>query len=81
MTKDVVTTTPDTALGEAARIFVQRKIGCLPVVGPDGTLLGLVTETDLISAAFLDDEGAEEARRTIDVTPSANLSDWIGEDG
>lgn len=77
MAKDVVTVHPDTPLAEAARILVERKIGCLPVVGPEGALLGLVTETDLLSAAFLDDEDAEETGRTIDMATSVNFSDWI----
>jgi len=54
MAKDVVTVTPDTELGEVARIFALRKIGCVPVVGARGELIGLVTETDLIAAAFLE---------------------------
>lgn len=54
MAKDVVTVMPDTELREVARIFVERKIGCVPVVGVRGELVGLVTETDLIAAAFLD---------------------------
>lgn len=53
MTREVVSIGPDTSLEDAARILVQRKIGCLPVVGPDGSLLGLVTETDLLESAFL----------------------------
>jgi CBS-domain-containing membrane protein len=57
MAKDVVTVTPDTELGEVARILVERKIGCVPVVGARGDLLGLVTETDLIAAAFLESRG------------------------
>jgi CBS domain-containing protein len=60
MAKDVVTVPPETPLADAARILIERKIGCLPVVGPAGALLGLVTETDLLSAAFLDDEDAQE---------------------
>jgi CBS domain-containing membrane protein len=54
MAKVVVTVTPDTELGEVARIFVERKIRCVPVVGARGELIGLVTETDLITAAFLE---------------------------
>jgi CBS domain-containing protein len=67
MTKDVVTGRPDTTLEEAARILVRNKIGCLPIVSPERTLLGLVSETDLISAAYLDEESPEEGR-TVDVT-------------
>jgi CBS domain-containing membrane protein len=77
MTKEVVTVGPDTTLEEAARMLVRRKIGCLPVVRPDGTMSGLVTETDLLSAAFLDGEGAEEEGRTTDVSTSSEFWDWI----
>ena len=54
MAKDVATVGPDARLGDVARIFVERKIGCAPVVAANGELLGLVTETDLIAAAFLE---------------------------
>jgi CBS domain-containing protein len=60
MTRDLVTVTPETTLREAARLMVQNQIGCLPVVSPDGTFVGLVTETDLIRSALLWEEpGAE----------------------
>src|SRR5438876_11705191 len=48
MSSDVVTTTPDTPLAEAARILTERKIGCLPVV-EGGRLVGIVTETDFVA--------------------------------
>jgi CBS domain-containing protein len=76
MTKDPVTVAPETTLARAAALLVQHKIGCLPVLGEGGALLGLVTDTDLLSAAFLDEDG-EETRRAIDVTKLENLSDWI----
>ncbi len=46
MTKEVITITEDTPVEEAARIMADKKIGALPVVR-DGTLVGIVTETDL----------------------------------
>jgi CBS domain-containing protein len=76
MTKDPVTVGPETTLSHAARILVQRKIGCLPVVSSAGALIGLVTDADLLSAAFLD-EDADTKGREIDVTKSSGLSDWI----
>ena len=54
MAKDVAAVGPDARLGDVAGILVERKIGCVPVLGAGGELLGLVTETDLIAAAFLD---------------------------
>lgn len=56
MTRDVVTISPETTLSDAARVLVRRAFGCLPVVDGNGTLVGLVTETDLLSTAFLDGE-------------------------
>jgi acetoin utilization protein AcuB len=32
MSSEVITTTPDLPLVEAARVLMERKIGCLPVV-------------------------------------------------
>lgn len=58
MSRDLVTVEPSTPLREAAAILLRRQIGCLPVVKPDGTLVGLLSENDLVRAAFLSD-GAE----------------------
>jgi CBS domain-containing protein len=58
MSRDVVTVEPDTTLREAAELLLSRKIGCLPVVKPDRTLVGLVTETDLLRAAYLPGTGS-----------------------
>ena len=45
MTPDPITVTPDTTLGEAARLMVEHKVGGLPVVD-HGKLIGIITETD-----------------------------------
>jgi CBS domain-containing protein len=62
MTRDVVTATAETTLADAARRMLERRIGCLPVVAPDGTLIGLVTEVDLLRAALLEGEEEEGSR-------------------
>lgn len=51
MTNDPVTVEPDTALAEAARIMLERKIGCLPVVAK-GRLVGILTESDFVRFAL-----------------------------
>ena len=48
MATDVLTTTPDTPLAEAARVLMERKIGCLPVI-EDGRLVGILTEGDFVA--------------------------------
>ena len=47
MKKRLVTVTPDTPIKEAAHLMAEKKIGCVPVVD-DGTLVGLVTTTDIL---------------------------------
>jgi CBS domain-containing protein len=56
MTAQVISVTPDTPVSEAARLMLLHKIGCLPVVDADQKLRGLLTETDLIRAAYLTEE-------------------------
>ena len=48
MSGDVITTGPDTPLVEAARVLLERKIGCLPVV-EGGQLVGILTEADFVA--------------------------------
>ena len=48
MTTDVLTTTPETSLAEAARVLMERKIGSLPVV-KDKRLVGIITEGDFVA--------------------------------
>lgn len=52
MTRNVETIAPGATLAAAANRMVGHKIGCLPVVGPTGAMVGLITETDLLAAAF-----------------------------
>lgn len=49
MTEDVLTATPDDLTADAARIMVENKINCLPVVDDD-KLVGILTSTDLLAA-------------------------------
>lgn len=56
MSGEVVSVGPGSPLREAAELMVRRKLGCLPVLGQDGALLGLLTETDLLRAAYLEGE-------------------------
>ncbi len=43
---DVVTVAPDLPVEEAARVMIDHRIGCLPVV-EDGKLVGIVSDTDI----------------------------------
>ncbi len=48
MTRDPVTVRPDTPIWEAAKIMVESKFGCLPVVDRDDNVAGIVTEHDFL---------------------------------
>ena len=47
MTEHVITISPDASVKEAARMMIDKKIGCLPVVDGEN-LVGLLTETDIL---------------------------------
>lgn len=47
MTRRLVTVTPETPVGDAARLLLRHRIGCLPVV-TERVLVGIVTSSDLL---------------------------------
>lgn len=47
MSEPPVTVSPQTTIREAARLMVEKRIGCLPVVDGEA-LVGMVTETDIL---------------------------------
>ena len=51
MTRSVVTIEPDATVLQAVRLMLQRQISGLPVVDKAGTLVGIVTEGDLLRRA------------------------------
>jgi acetoin utilization protein AcuB len=46
MVRDLITTTEDAPIESAARLMMDHKIGCLPVLR-EGQLLGIITENDI----------------------------------
>jgi CBS domain-containing protein len=51
MTTDPVTIGPEQTIADAIRYMAVHHVSGLPVVGPDGELLGIVTEGDLLRRA------------------------------
>jgi CBS domain-containing protein len=49
MTKPPVTIGPDTPVTDAARLMYNRRVKRLPVTSGDGTLIGIVTRSDVLS--------------------------------
>jgi CBS domain-containing protein len=50
MTTEVQTVRQDTAVADAGQRFIDHKFSCLPVVGEDDILQGIITVTDLLRA-------------------------------
>jgi len=68
MTKEVITTTPDTPIEDAAHLMVANKIGGLPIVDEQGGVVGVITETDIFKT-FVEmfDGGHSGLRLTLEV--------------
>ena len=67
MTAPAITIGPHATLGEAARLMHRHAVKRLPVVDPaDGTILGIVSRTDLLKVFLRDDaEIAQEVREDV----------------
>ncbi len=50
MRTPVQTTPSDDSLSSAAHLMMEQRIGCLPVLGENNQLEGILTETDLFRA-------------------------------
>jgi len=74
MTRQVVTVVPDTILGRAAKVMVEKHLKRLPVVDPDGKLVGILGRLDILNtiAAVHLPEWHPEARSA---GPQATVAD------
>lgn len=66
MTREVLTVKKSTTVRELAEIFVNRRIGSLPVVDDNGKLIGIVTESDLV-----------EQGKNVHLPTVISLFDWV----
>ena len=48
MTRELITTSPDTSIAEAAKLILDNKIGCLPIINKDGSTAGIITDFDFL---------------------------------
>ena len=59
----VFTVSPGESLAEAAALLHQRQVGSAVVTGPDGAVVGMVSERDLVRMVAL--EGAAALQRPV----------------
>jgi CBS-domain-containing membrane protein len=64
MTRHIVTVMPDTPIAAAVRQMFQHRINRLPVVGPDGRLVGIVSRSDVLRMFLRSDVSIRREVRT-----------------
>src|SRR2546425_446553 len=52
MTKDVVTVSPEATVEETIRLLIDHRISGAPVLDNEGTLIGIVTEFQLLEVTY-----------------------------
>lgn len=68
MTKQILTIQDSENVTDALELMIDKKVGCLPVTGSSGQLVGLVTETDFLRIAYslLSDESSSASSKEFD---------------
>ncbi|ANB77858.1 histidine kinase (plasmid) [Paraburkholderia phytofirmans OLGA172] len=61
MTSNVISVTPEMTVREVARVFIDNGISGAPVLDPDGRVVGMISEGDLLRRSEI---GTEERTRT-----------------
>lgn len=56
MTREVFTCRPEEPTAAAARLMWEHDIGAVPVLGPNGRVVGIVTDRDLCMSAYFTGE-------------------------
>ena len=60
MTRHPITATRETTIKEAAQMFVEKNISCLPVLSSEKEIIGLVTWKDILRKLILETEDEEK---------------------
>ena len=69
MTTELVTTTPDASLKDAARAMAENHISGLPVIDADGLVIGVVSEADILAKEVDDTPRGSILQRFLDGPP------------
>jgi len=77
MTRDVVSVSTATPVSEIAGALVGKRISAVPVVGADGSLLGIVSEADLIRRAEIRTQRRRSWWRKVFADANAEASDYV----
>jgi CBS domain-containing protein len=74
----LVTVVPEANIIRAMQLLIENRIGCLPVIGDNDQLVGIVSDKDVFTAVYNHQEGF--ARLSVSDIMSTNLIVGIPED-
>ena len=77
MTRNVVVATPEMALVDALRLMIQHGASGLPVVDTDGSLIGIITEGDLLQRAEIGTGSNKFGWLTTFLMPGRCAADYV----
>jgi CBS domain-containing protein len=80
MKRDVVTISPDASVRELVRVLRDEGIGGMPVVERDGTVVGMVSSTDVLWLAVAADDDGPRAFLSADALAHSKVRDIMTPD-
>ncbi|MHC4622397.1 MAG: CBS domain-containing protein [Planctomycetota bacterium] len=75
MTKEVITVTQDTCIYEAVELMAKNNITGIPVVAHDMTLVGILTEKDVLRLFYAHGHEKEKAVAYFMTTPAVSFDE------
>ena len=77
MTTDVITVEPNTDVAETAKRLLDNRISALPVVEPDGRIVGIVSEGDLMQRSESETERKPSWWLSLLLPPERRAIDYV----
>jgi len=81
MTRDVITVTPPTPLLDAANLMLHRNLSGLPVLDEGGTLVGIVSQSDLLRRSEIGTQRKRPRWLQLLTGPNGLAADFVHEHG
>lgn len=79
MSRNVFTCRPEDSMAMAAGLMWDHDIGCVPVVGTDGLIAGVITDRDICMAAYT--QGRPLSAMQVDSAMSRQVHSCLPTDG
>lgn len=81
MTKNVITVSPETPVTDVATLLVENRISAVPVVKEDGSILGIVSEGDLVHRVQGDHQEPRSWWLKLIADPEGNPKEYLRSHG